>query len=68
MKPDRITWRDEPITDGWEGFLNAFRSLFGRPLMARRVYTAVFDELVIPPGETVLLELPSYDDLLEETL
>ena len=47
----------EPITDGWQGFLNKIRGLFRRPLKTRKTHGYYFDPpLVIEPGESVTLE------------
>lgn len=49
---------DEPA-DGWQGFLNIFRRLLGKPIRMRRVHTFEFDEpVVILPGQSVTLALP----------
>ena len=41
-----------PITDGWTGFTNKIRKLFGRPVLTRRECGVRFDPgIIVLPGE-----------------
>lgn len=51
-------WKDVPIEDGWQGFLNVIRKVYGRPLRTEHVYVVSFGPIVIPPGESVDIVIP----------
>lgn len=58
MMQPQAGWQDVPIEDGWQGFLNVIRKVYGKPLRTERAYVIQFGPVEIPPGESVTLTIP----------
>lgn len=66
MIEPRGSWRNVPVEDGLQGFLNVFRRALGRPLATERCYVVEFGPITIPPGGEVRIGIPLPTELLED--